>query len=128
MLIALTTAGCGEASSAASTEGQIGRFEDILVSGPTLVDVKPTSASLLVVTDLDIICAWAYGPTTDYGQVASHGMEAMGMAAAGHAHRDHNPVLFDLQPSTLYHYQFIGTGPDGTVYRSQDFTFQTPAS
>ena len=119
---------CGDASPAVAGQEQQAQFEQIVVSGPNVEALTTTSVSLRVVTNVDIICAWAYGPTTAYGQVATHGMEAMGMMASGQAHSDHKPVLTGLQPNTLYHYQFIGTGPDATVHRSGDFTFQTPAS
>ncbi len=31
-----------------------------------------------------------------------------------------------LSPDTQYHVRFQGVGPDGTLYRSQDYTFKTP--
>ena len=126
-LVAMLAA-CGDAAPDGAGQEQLAQFEQILASGPTVEELTTTSASLRVVTNVNIICAWAYGPTSAYGQVATHGMEAMGMMATGQAHSDHNPVLTGLQPNTLYHYQFIGTGPDATVYRSGNFTFQTPAS
>ena len=126
--LAAVLVACGEAASTDANQARLGAFEDILVGGPTIEALTSTSVSLLAITSVDIICAWAYGPTTGYGEVATHAMDAMGMMAAGRAHSDHNPVLTGLQPNTLYHYQFVGTGPDGTVYRSGDFTFQTPAS
>ncbi len=126
--LAAMLAACGDASPAGAGQQQLAQFEQLLVSGPTVDELTTTSVSLRVITNVDIICAWAYGPTTAYGQVATHGMQAMGMMASGQSHGDHNPVLTGLQPHALYHYQFIGTGPDATVYRSGDFTFQTPAS
>ena len=46
------------------------------------------------------------------------------MAAGGHS--DHHPLIRGLQPDTEYHYRLGGMGPDGTLYRSADFTFKTP--
>jgi hypothetical protein len=44
---------------------------------------------------------------------------------AGGAHKNHHPLLGGLQPDTEYHLRLQGVGPDGTLYRSQDYTFRT---
>ena len=93
---------------------------DILLSGPTIVDIKPRSATLLADSNIDLVCAVAYGLTAEYGQIATD----LDMARGGHS--DHHPVLTGLEPDTLYHYRVGGMGPDGTVYRSGDLTFRTP--
>lgn len=92
----------------------------VLRSGPTLSNISAHSATLSVGTTINLICAIAYGPTTNYGQIATD----MDMAAGGHS--DHHPLLRGLQPDTEYHYRLGGMGPDGTIYRSADFTFRTP--
>ena len=98
-------------------------ISEILVSGPTVVDVTSDSATITAVTDVDMACAVAYGPTTKYGGLATD------LDMAGGGHRDHKPRLLGLQPDTEYHFRFGGIGPDGTVYASEDFTFRTlPAS
>jgi hypothetical protein len=45
---------------------------------------------------------------------------------AGGAHSNHHPLLTGLQPDTEYHMRVQGIGPDGTLYRSKDYTFRTP--
>lgn len=93
----------------------------VLLSGPTIDEVTPFSARLTALSSLDLACAVSYGPTQDYGSIATD----LDMAGGGHA--DHQPVLTGLKPDTVYHYRLGGMGPDGTVYRSRDLTFRTPA-
>ena len=93
---------------------------EVLLSGPTLSDLKPRSATLLAISDQDLVCAVAYGTTTDYGLIATD------LDMGGGGHDDHHPLLTGLQPDTVYHYRLGGIGPDGTVYRSRDLTFRTP--
>jgi hypothetical protein len=45
---------------------------------------------------------------------------------AGGAHSDHHPALTGLQPDTVYYARLQGVGPDGTLYRSEEYTFRTP--
>jgi hypothetical protein len=45
---------------------------------------------------------------------------------AGGPHENHHPLLSGLQPDTDYHVRLQGVGQDGTLYRSQDYTFRTP--
>ena len=98
-------------------------ISEILVTGPTVVDVTSDSATITAVTGVDMACAVAYGPTTEYGGLATD------LDMAGGGHRDHMPRLLGLQPDTEYHFRFGGIGPDGTVYASEDYTFRTlPAS
>ena len=92
----------------------------VLLSGPTIVDIGPRSATLVADSNVDLVCAVAFGTTTDYGQIATD----LDMGGGGHS--DHRPVLTGLEPDTLYHYRLGGLGPDGTVYLSEDFTFRTP--
>jgi len=44
---------------------------------------------------------------------------------AGGAHADHHPVLTGLAPDTVYYLRLQGVGPDGTLYRGEEFTFRT---
>ena len=121
LLAACTKEASPETGSIAVQDQQLSAFEEIVVSfGSTPGGIEPHSASLLVVTSVDVICGWAYGTTTDYGRVASH--TDMG----GVGHKSHNPILTGLQPDTVYHYRFGAVGPDRTMYRSKDLTFKTP--
>lgn len=104
------------ACSSSSTPADI---NEILVSGPTVVDIKDRSVTVQAVTSVEVVCAIAFGPTTDYGRIATDD----DMAGGGHS--NHQPVLRGLQPDTLYHYRLGGIGPNGTVYRSADMTFKT---
>ena len=91
----------------------------ILEGAPEIVDVTAHSARVVAVTNIDVVCSVAYGPTRDYGKLATD----TDMAATGHG--DHGPLLTGLQPDTEYHLTFGGIGPDGTVYRHKDLTFRT---
>ncbi len=111
--------GCGSGDAPENGVNPLAEFDQMVIDGPTL-DIGPTSATLSATTRENTVCGVAYGTTTDYGQVATDS----DMAAGGH--QEHTPVLAGLQPDTLYHYRFGGIGPDGTVFRSEDFTFRTP--
>jgi len=91
---------------------------DILVSDPQF-DVQSNAATLQVTTRLPVACAVVYGTTHDYGQIATD----TDMAGGGHS--DHHPALTDLQPDTVYYARLQGVGPDGTLYRSDEYTFRT---
>lgn len=48
---------------------------------------------------------------------------------AGGGHTEHHPLLTGLKPDTQYFARLQGIGSDGTLYRSEEYTFQTlPAS
>jgi hypothetical protein len=74
---------------------------------------------VVVDTSIPVICAAAYGPTTSYGHLASD------PTMAGSAITHHQPLLSGLQPDTQYHLRMQGVGPDGTIYKSKDYTFRT---
>ena len=111
LLLALVSYACG------STE--IGDLTPILESPPEVVDITAHSVRVTAVTNVDMACAIAYGPTEEYGSLATD------TDMAGSGHRDHAPLLTSLQPDTEYHLTFGGIGPDGTVYRYKDLTFRT---
>lgn len=113
--------GCATAGAPDSAADPLAEFGQMVIDGPTL-DIGPNSASFTATTRENTVCAVAFGTTTEYGQIATD----FDMDAGGH--KEHNPVLFGLQPDTLYHYRFGGIGPDGTVFRSEDFTFRTPSA
>lgn len=116
----------GSACSPRTSSGQdatVRPITDILASGPEFTGIGPTSAMLLVETTLPVACAVVYGTTPDYGQIATDS------DMAGGAHSDHHPLLTGLTPDTLYYVRLQGVGPDGTLYRSLEYTFRTaPAS
>ena len=99
--------------------GELADIDEVLVSGPEVVDITATSARVLAVTGTDVACAVTYGKTTDYGQMATD----LDMAGAGH--QDHKPVLLGLEPDTTYHFSFGGVDARGRVFRGDDFTFKT---
>lgn len=96
-------------------------FEEIAQAGP-FIEADPSGifATLRVTTNIDAVCAVAFGETESLGGLATD----QDMGAGGHA--DHEVILGGLQPDTEYHYRLQGVGVDGRLYRSELFTFRTP--
>ncbi len=138
MLLAIVVAACGQpepdpiATATATPTPDSGSaavptistgvrpLSDILVSEPHFTNLQPRSVTVLVDTTIPVVCAAAYGTSESYGQLATDS----DMAASGH--RDHHPLLTNLEPDTEYHIRLQGIGPDGTLYQSQDYTVRTP--
>ena len=117
-VLALAAAACGSAALS-SQEIVVRPISDILAAEPEFIDIGPRSATLLVETTLPVACSVAYGTTPAYGQIATDS------DMAGGAHSDHHPLLTGLTPDTLYYARLQGAGPDGTLYRSGEYTFRT---
>lgn len=117
--ISLLIAACADAGS----ETEIAPFGEIAVSGPTVEsDPSGTAAVLTVETSVDANCAVSYGEGEPVGAIATdREMEPEG-------HSEHRVVLSGLDPNTDYEYRLQGVGSDGRLYRSDVFTFSTPAA
>ena len=118
VVVTLILSACTAPASPESGPVAARPITDILVSDPRF-DVQSNSATLQVTTRLPVVCAVVYGTTHDYGQIATD----TDMAGGGHS--DHHPILTDLQPYTVYYARLQGVGPDGTLYRSEEYTFRT---
>jgi len=118
LALTLILSACAAPTAPASDQPVIRPITDIVVSDPEF-DVQSNSATLQVTTRLPVACAVVYGTTHDYGQIATD----TDMAGGGHS--DHHPILIDLQPDTVYYARLQGVGPDGTLYRSEEYTFRT---
>jgi hypothetical protein len=95
-------------------------LEDAYASGPPqLTDITATDAVLIFQSNVPLACSIVYGKTTDYGQLS------LDTDMNGGAHTDHHPILSGLEPDTEYQYRLQGTAPDGTIYISENGTFQT---
>ena len=105
-----------------SQQPEVRPIADILVSEPEFTNVGPESATLQAETSIPVVCAVVYGTTQEYGQMATDS------DMAGGGHQDHHPLLTGLQPDTTYHARLQGVGPDGTLYRSNEYTFRTAAA
>jgi hypothetical protein len=116
--LALFSAGCSLQATSGSG-ARVRPIDDILTSGPEFFDIGPETAALRVETTLPVVCAVVYGTTPEYGQMATD----TDMAGGGHS--DHHPLLTGLTPDTLYYARLQGVGPDGTLYRSEQYTFRT---
>lgn len=99
--------------------GVVVTINELMAFPPTVVELKPSSASIQMVTKLPTTCSIAHDLTTDYGQISVDDSMSRG------GHTDHYHTLRGLQPDTVYHYKWGLLGPDGTVYASTDLTFNT---
>lgn len=123
--VLLLLALCAPASVASAADPSPGpavrAFEDILVGEVAITpDASGRSATLEVTTSIDAACAVVYGPDPSFGHIATD------QDMAGGAHREHRPVLRDLEPGSVVHYRLQGSGSDGTLYASAIGTFRTP--
>lgn len=107
------------APAASTVSADVRPIADILVSGPEFADVGPNLATVRAETQIPVACVVVYGTTHAYGNIATD------TDMAGGGHREHHPVLTGLQPDTLYYARLQGVGPDGTLYRSEEFAFRT---
>jgi F5/8 type C domain len=107
------------AAACASTATEVQPITGVLVFGPEFTDIGATTATVLVETNEDLACSVVYGTTPAYGSIATD------IDMAGGGHQDHSPLLTGLEPDTLYYARFQGAGPDGTLYRSEEYTFRT---
>lgn len=121
-LLALALAACVSPASrgAAPPPANIRPASDIFLAEPQFTDLTPELVTVEVETRQSVVCAVVYGATSDYGQIATD----TDMAGGGHS--AHHPTLTGLRPDTLYYARFEGVGPDGTLYRSEEYTFRTP--
>ena len=100
--------------------GELLSISEMMAFPPTVVELKPNSAAIQMITKVPTTCSIVHGLTARYGDISTD----EGMMSGGHTH--HNHVLRGLQPDTLYHYKWGLFGPEGTLYGSEDFTFKTP--
>ena len=117
-LVATLIGACGGASPDAGIES----IDRILVGEIQITELSATGAVMRVETAIPVACSVVFGPDTDYGT------QSTDVDMAGRAHRSHAAPLFGLEANTVYHYRVQGTGPDGTIYVSEDRIFRTPAA
>lgn len=103
-------------------DASVSSIDDILDGQIEIVDLTGHSAKLEAETTIPVACSVVYGVDENYGQ------QSTDTDMAGGGHSVHGPLLRDLEPETVYHYRLVGAGPDGTIYRSGDLTFETPAA
>ncbi len=115
----LLAAACGDSGGAESSD--VRPFADIQASDVEFeFDGSATVGRLLVDTDIEVVCAVAYGETETLGLIATDD------DMAGGAHADHSPRLPGLQPDTEYFFRLQGVDAAGTLYQSELMTFRTP--
>ena len=119
VLLAVMTLAC---TSSDSTDTRVQPIDAILASPIEITDVSSEGALVRVNTSIDVVCSVVFGTSTNYGS------QSTDLDMAGRGHSTHAPALRNLEPDTLYHYRLQGSGPDGTLYVSDDMTFRTSAA
>jgi serine protease AprX len=98
-----------------STLPPMDKTPPILLSGPSMVFVGETKATIVWVTDELSDSEVFYGTSTSYGfQVTDTKPEL-----------DHEITLTDLEPGTTYHYMVKSTDSSGNSVESSDYEFTT---
>ncbi|MEX1004555.1 MAG: discoidin domain-containing protein [Acidimicrobiia bacterium] len=116
LVTAIVLAACG-----ASDSQEVRPFSEIAVADPQIsFDPSGAVATLNVTTNIDAVCAVAYGIDAPAGSIATD----QDMGVGGHS--DHAALMTGLEPDTTYQYRLQGVGADGNLYRSDVFTFTTP--
>jgi hypothetical protein len=126
LILMMLAAGLAAVACSGDTGGadDVRPFSDIAESEPVIeFDPSGTSATLLVATNQDAVCAIAYGIDGPFGSIATD--QEMD---AGRGHSTHRPVMTGLEPGTEYQYRLQGVAADGLLYRSEVLTFTTPAA
>lgn len=78
------------------------------------------TATLPIVTTVPVACTIVYGTTPQFGQLS------VDQDMDGGTHSNHNPLLSDLEPETLYYFRVQGVDDVGNIYLSETMTFTTP--
>jgi hypothetical protein len=94
-------------------------LEAITESAAEILDITSSSARFHFVGKEALACTVVYGTTPDFGSAA------IDTNMNGGAIIEHNPVIRNLEPDTLYYYRMQGSGEDGTLYVSEIGTFRT---
>ena len=107
---------------AAPTDPPVRDFTDIQAGDVRIVQdyAAGTLVTIEVGTTIDAACAVVFGEDETFGRLGTD----VDMAAGGH--RDHRVVLGGLEPGTSYVFRLQGSGTDGSLYRSEVYSFQTP--
>lgn len=116
VLVAVAACSSGDADTGVRPFSEIAKTDPIIEFDPGGI-----AATLRVTTTIDAVCAVSYGPDGPSGSIATD----RDMGSDGHS--DHEAVMTGLEPNTAYQYRLQGVGADGRLYRSEVFTFTTPA-
>ena len=105
----------------AQTDPPVRDFTDIQAGEVRIVpDPGGTLVTIEVGTTIDAACAVVFGEDETFGRLGTD----VDMAAGGH--RDHRVVLGGLEPGMSYVFRLQGSGTDGSLYRSEVYSFRTP--
>jgi len=95
---------------------------DVLAMPVEIIDLQATSATVGVITTVDVACVVVFGTDDGFGNLA------LDETMEGAAHREHRVVLRGLEPETDYVYRLQGSDPAGNFYVSDLLAFRTPAA
>jgi F5/8 type C domain len=94
-------------------------LEEVTQSAAQILDITGSSARLNFVGKVPLACTVVYGTTTDFGNAA------IDLNMNGGAIVEHNPIMRNLQPDTLYYYRLQGSAENGVLYVSEIGSFRT---
>jgi subtilisin family serine protease len=86
-----------------------------ILTGPSVLAIGETSATIVWTTDEDSDSVIHYGPTSGYG------LEKSDLSMK----KSHQIILTDLDPSTTYFFKAASTDATGNTIESEDTTFKT---
>ena len=95
-------------------------LEAVTKSSAQILDLNSSSARLNFVGTVHLACTVVFGTSVQFGSAA------IDLNMNGGAIIEHNPILRNLTPDTLYYYRLQGSAQDGTLYVSEISTFRTP--
>lgn len=78
------------------------------------------TATLPITTTVAVACSIVYGTTPEFGSLS------VDQDMNGGTHSEHNPLLLDLEPETIYYFRVQGIDDFGIIYLSDVMTFTTP--
>lgn len=116
-VLVVLVVGAAVVTTRASPIQPLDRLPGGIGAGPSIEQIRATSAVITLTTAAPAFCQVNYGPTAQYGQ-----MRRMTMSGPM---TDHRILLPGLQPDTVYHVRLTAVDVQARVYQSADLTFKT---
>jgi len=99
LALSIAVGGCASRSTDAGKNDALPRpILEVLETGPEFVDISSNSATLLATTKVDMACSVVYGPTTEFGSLATDTDMAGGAHSNHHSLRRPEPRLIWGRP------------------------------
>jgi hypothetical protein len=115
-LVALIAAAC----SGSSNDSEVIDFAEIQSSDFEFTVDANGVAKMNVTTNIDAVCAIAWGETDDLGTIGTD------LDMGGTAHDDHEVLLVGGVPGETYQFRVQGSDADGNLFQSELASFTLP--